>query len=63
MSDRVSRHRLQVAPELDRFLTDEALPGRSQTASQVAFYNNQRERQRGAGERAVGGAGRDRTDE
>jgi hypothetical protein len=42
---------------------DEALPGRSQTASQVAFYNNQRERQRGAGERAVGGAGRDRTDE
>ncbi|SDL94661.1 malate synthase [Modicisalibacter muralis] len=27
MSERVTRHRLQVAPELDRFLTDEALPG------------------------------------
>ncbi|WP_048307435.1 malate synthase G [Halomonas sp. PR-M31] len=27
MSDRISRHRLQVAPELDRFISDEALPG------------------------------------
>nr|WP_297457851.1 malate synthase G [uncultured Halomonas sp.] len=27
MSERISRHRLQVAPELDRFLNDEALPG------------------------------------
>ena len=26
---------------------DEALPGRSQTASQIAFYNNRRERQWG----------------
>ncbi|WP_163649633.1 malate synthase G [Modicisalibacter sp. 'Wilcox'] len=27
MTDRVTRHRLQVAAELDRFITDEALPG------------------------------------
>ncbi|MGC3873903.1 malate synthase G [Halomonas sp. GXIMD04776] len=27
MSQRISRHRLQVAPELDRFISDEALPG------------------------------------
>ncbi|HET8790401.1 MAG TPA: malate synthase G, partial [Modicisalibacter sp.] len=27
MSERITRHRLQVAPELDRFLSDEALPG------------------------------------
>nr|WP_299245570.1 malate synthase G [uncultured Halomonas sp.] len=27
MSDRISRHRLQVASELDRFINDEALPG------------------------------------
>ncbi|WP_227370510.1 malate synthase G [Halomonas sp. M20] len=27
MSDRISRHRLQVATELDRFISDEALPG------------------------------------
>nr|WP_298413999.1 malate synthase G [uncultured Halomonas sp.] len=27
MSDRISRHRLQVASELDRFISDEALPG------------------------------------
>jgi len=30
---------------------DEALPGRSQTASQIAFYNNQRERQWGVSPR------------
>ncbi|WP_027947944.1 malate synthase G [Litchfieldella anticariensis] len=27
MTDRVTRHRLQVASELDRFITDQALPG------------------------------------
>ncbi|MFC3285676.1 malate synthase G [Litchfieldella rifensis] len=27
MTDRVTRHRLQVAPELDRFITEQALPG------------------------------------
>jgi len=30
---------------------DEALPGRAQTASQLAFYNNQRERQWGVSDR------------
>src|SRR5580658_6099977 len=30
---------------------DEALPGRSQTASQIAFYNNRRERQWGVSPR------------
>ena len=30
---------------------DEALPGRAQTASQIAFYNNQRERQWGVSDR------------
>jgi hypothetical protein len=30
---------------------DEAMPGRRQTASQIAFYNNQRERQWGVSPR------------
>jgi hypothetical protein len=30
---------------------DEAMPGRKQTASQIAFYNNQRERQWGVSPR------------
>ena len=30
---------------------DETMPGRKQTASQIAFYNNQRERQRGVSPR------------
>jgi len=30
---------------------DEAMPGRKQTASQIAFYNNQRERQWGVSAR------------